>query len=105
MMPDESAPPRGVQPLRGDTARAFERAVEHFGKRLRLAARKIAHGERDVAEDLYAAAIAQLWELDPSRFDEDDEAYLWTSMIYRMLTARSERAGDPMRPPLALRFR
>ena len=103
MIPDEST--RAFQPLRGDTARAFERAVAHFSERLRRAARKIADGDRDVAEDLYAAAIAQLWEHDPSRFDEDDEAYLWTSMINQMLMARRERAGDPMRPPLALRFR
>jgi DNA-directed RNA polymerase specialized sigma24 family protein len=103
MIPDEST--RIFQPLRGDTERAFERAVTHFDERLRHAARKIAHGDRDVAEDLYAAAIAQLWEHDPSRFDEDDEAYLWTSMINQMLMARRGNAGDPTRPPLALRYR
>jgi DNA-directed RNA polymerase specialized sigma24 family protein len=103
MMPDEST--RVFEPLRGDTARAFERAVTHFGHRLRRAARKIAHGDLDVAEDLYAAAIARLWEHDPSRFDEDDEAYLWTSMINQMLMARRDNAGDPTRAPLALRFR
>ena len=103
MIPNE--PTRIFQPLRGDTARAFERAVAHFGHRLRRAAVKIARGNLDVAEDLYAAAIARLWELDPSRFDEDDEAYLWTSMINQMLMARRELAADPTRAPLALRFR
>jgi len=94
------------QPLRGDKAGEFERAIAHFGKRLRRAAEKVAHGDLDLAEDLYKVAITQLWEHDPSRFDDDDEAYLWTSMVNRMLMARRDNEeGDPTRPPLALRFR
>jgi DNA-directed RNA polymerase specialized sigma24 family protein len=94
------------QPLRGDTAGEFEGAIAHFGKRLRRAAEKVAKGNLDLAEDLYQVAITQLWELDPSRFDDDDEAYLWTAMVNRMLMARRDNEeGDPTRPPLALRFR
>jgi len=94
------------QPLRGDTAGEFERAVAHFGERLRRAAEKVARGDLDLAEDLYQVAITQLWEHDPARFDDDDEAYLWTSMVNRMLMARRDhKEGDPTRPPLALRFR
>lgn len=103
MIPNETT--RVFQPLRGDTAGEFELAVAHFGKRLRRAADKIAHGDLDVAEDLYGAAITLLWEHDPSRFDEADEAYLWTSMVNAMLMARREGATDPTRAPLALRFR
>lgn len=98
--------PRMFQPLRGDTAGQFERAVARFRDRLRRAAEKIARGDLDMAEDLYGVAIAQLWEHDPSRFDEDDEAYLWSAMVNGMLTARrDESAVDPTRAPYALRFR
>lgn len=94
------------QPLRGDTTGELERAIAHFNRRLRRAAEKVAKGDLDLAEDLYQVAIAQLWEHDPSRFDDDDEAYLWTSMVNRMLMARRDKEeGDPTRPPLALRFR
>lgn len=95
-----------LQPLRGDTAGELERAIAHFGTRLRHAAEKVARGNLDLAEDLYQVAITQLWEHDPSRFDDDDEAYLWTAMVNRMLMARRDKEeGDPTRPPLALRFR
>jgi DNA-directed RNA polymerase specialized sigma24 family protein len=101
MIPNEAR----LQPLRGDTSDEFQRAVAHFGTRLRRAAEKIARGDLDLAEDLYAAAVTQLWEHDPARFDEDDEAYLWTSMINQMLMARRGGTADPTRAPLALRFR
>ncbi|MFL5615413.1 MAG: sigma factor [Gemmatimonadaceae bacterium] len=97
---------RIFQPLRGDTAGELERAITHFDGRLRRAAEKLARGNLDLAEDLYQVAITQLWEHDPSRFDADDEAYLWTAMVNRMLMARRDKEeGDPTRPPLALRFR
>jgi len=93
------------QPLRGNTAREFERAVERFKKRLRLAAQRVAEGNIDLAEDLYQVAITHLYELDPARFDADDEAYLWRSMVHRMLNARRGDDRDPTRAPMALRFR
>ena len=93
------------QPLRGDTVGALELAVAHFGPRLRRASRVVARGDKDLAKDFYQIAITQLWELDPSRFDKDDEGYLWQAMMNRMLMARRDHEeGDPTRPPLALRF-
>jgi DNA-directed RNA polymerase specialized sigma24 family protein len=91
------------QPLRGNTVGELEAAIAHFNGRLRRAARAIADDDADLAEDLYQAAITQLWELDPARFDEDDEPYLWRSMVNQMLKGRRE-IEDPTRAPLALRI-
>jgi DNA-directed RNA polymerase specialized sigma24 family protein len=92
------------QPLRGDTAGALHLAIARFDRHLRRAAEKLARGDIDVANDLYQVAITHLWELDPARFDRDDEGYLWKSMVSRMLNARRNNQRDPTRPPLALRF-
>lgn len=94
------------QPLRGNTALELELAIERLGPQLRRAARAIANGNADVAKDFYQLAITHLWELDPSRFDDDDAAYVWRALVNRMLNAcRDGEEGDPTRPPLALRFR
>ena len=97
---------RPFQPLRGNTALELELAIERLGPRLRRAARAVANGDADLAADFYQLAITHLWELDPSRFDDDDAAYLWRALVNRMLNARRDgEEGDPTRPPLALRFR
>lgn len=94
------------QPLRGNTAGALKLAIERFEQRLRHAARLISRGDIDMAEDFYQIATAELWELDPARFESSEDGYLWQSMVNRMLMARRDREeGDPTRPPLALRFR
>src|SRR5436309_1766426 len=93
------------QPLRGDTTGELQLVIARLDDRLRRAARTIAEGDRDLADDLYEVAVTQLWEMDPSRFDQDDEGYLWRSMVNRMLNARRDDGGDPTRAPLALRFR
>ena len=93
------------QPLRGNTDGALRLAIARFNERLRDEARSLAKGDRDLADDFYQAALAELWELDPSRFDSDDDGYLWQAMMHRMLKARRAREGDPTRPPFALRFR
>ena len=93
------------QPLRGNTVGALERAIERFERRLWRAARLIAGGDNDAAEDLYQVATAELWELDPARFEPDDDAYLWQAMMKRMLKAhRDDRRRNPIRPPVALRL-
>jgi DNA-directed RNA polymerase specialized sigma24 family protein len=92
------------EPLHGDTAGELKLAIARFDSRLRHAARAMADADDDVAEDLYQIAITHLWELDPSRFDRDDDGYLWQSMIRRMGKGRRAEEGDPLRPPLALRF-
>jgi hypothetical protein len=93
------------QPLRGNTSGALELAIARFESRLRRAAKVLARGDRHLAKDFYEVAITELWELDPARFDHDDEGYLWQAMINRMLMARRDvRRPDPTRPPLALRF-
>jgi DNA-directed RNA polymerase specialized sigma24 family protein len=93
------------KPLRGNTVVALERAVERFERRLRRAARLIAGGDADAANDLYQLAITELWELDPARFDPDDDGYLWQAMMKRMLKAyRDDARSNPIRPPVALRF-
>jgi len=92
------------QPLRGNTIGELQLTIASFETRLRRAAQVLAEGETALAEDLYQAAITQLWEHDPSRFDLEDDGYLWQSMINRMLMARRADGGNPTRPPLALRF-
>src|SRR5437867_733273 len=91
-------------PLRGDTVGALELAIARFEKRLRRAAEVLANGDLDLAEDIYSVAITHLWELDPARFDHEDDGYLWRSMMSRMLNAHRDYERDPSRPPLALRF-
>lgn len=96
---------RTFRPLRGDTIGELERATKRFDKRLRRAARIIAGDDRDYAADLYQAAMTELWELDPARFDPDEDGYLWQSMINRMLMVqRVARRVDPTRPPWAVRI-
>src|SRR5437762_11431518 len=91
------------QPLRGNTVGELEVAIERFDKRLRRAARVVSGGDIDQAEDFYQVAISELWELDPARFDCDDDGYLWQAMMKRMLMARRDaEKADPTRPPLAL---
>ena len=102
MSPQTASKP--FQPLYGNTDRELEAAIAHFDKRLRRAARLIAVGKRNLAEELYQRAITYLWELDPARFDVRDEGYIWRAMVSRMLNARRQRAGDPTRPPLAIRL-
>jgi hypothetical protein len=94
------------QPLRGNTELELELAIQRLGPRLRRAARAVARGDVQLAADFYQLAITHLWELDPARFDNDDEAYLWRALVNHMLNARRDREeGDPTRAPLALRFR
>jgi DNA-directed RNA polymerase specialized sigma24 family protein len=94
------------QPLRGNTILELQLAIQRLGPRLRRAARTIANGDADLAEDFYQAAITELWELDPARFDDDDAGFLWRALVNRMLKSRRDNEeGDPTRPPLALRFR
>ena len=94
------------QPLRGNTARALELAIARFERRLRYVARLIAEGDKEHAKDLYEVAITELWELDPARFDTDDDGYLWQAMTRRMFTAhRDHLRNNPIRPPVALRLR
>ena len=95
----------GFQPLRGNTVGELEKAIAHFHQRLRHTARSIAGGDADLAKDMYQIAITHLWELDPSRFDDSDEAYVWRSLVTRMLMVRRDNEKpNPTRPPFALRF-
>jgi len=58
--------------------------IEHF-------ALKFALNDPDVAEDLMQLAYVRLWELDPSRFGEEDQLYLRAALLKRMLDgARAE---------------
>jgi DNA-directed RNA polymerase specialized sigma24 family protein len=93
------------RPLRGNTVGELERSIVRFERRLRRAARLIAGGDTDYAKDLYQVAITELWELDPARFDPDEDGYLWQAMMKRMLKAyRDDARSNPIRPPVALRF-
>jgi DNA-directed RNA polymerase specialized sigma24 family protein len=74
-------------PLRGSTLGALKLSIVRYEDRLQHSAQAIAGGELDVADDLYQAAVIQLWELDPSRYDEDDEAYIWICMVNEMRKA------------------
>lgn len=103
MNPAQTRP--AFQPLRGDTVGELKNAIARFDRRLRYAARVIAAWDVDLAEDYYQLAITELWELDPARFDPDDDGYLWQAMVNRMLKARRDGGrGDPSRQPVFLRF-
>ena len=99
-----TTPKAPFEPLRANTVGALELATARLEKRLRRAARAITEGDLDQAEDLYTLAVTHLWELDPSRFDEDDDGYLWRSLVNCMVSARRKDEGNPTRPPFALRF-
>jgi DNA-directed RNA polymerase specialized sigma24 family protein len=64
---------------------------------LRSIAMSLANDDEDFADDLTQEAFIKLWELDPSRFDEADQAYLKRALVTRMLDAvdRERREGRP----------
>jgi hypothetical protein len=102
---NRAKPSASFQPLHGDTVGELDATIARFERRLRRAARLLAVGDVDMSEDFYQIAIAELWELDPARFDRGEDGYLWQAMVKRMLMARrDDETGDPTRPPLALRF-
>ena len=67
-----------------DTRDAVIEAVAKFRRFIRYGAMVLAGGEVDVAEDLEQEAYIVLWELDPSRFDADDDGYLLRAVFKRM---------------------
>ena len=71
---------------------AFEKAWSEMRAYVRKSAEHLAQGEADFADDLEQEARIALWDLDPSRFDEDDAEYVKTALRNRMKdAARKER--------------
>lgn len=72
----------------GET-RAFTRAHERLARWMREFANVVAEGDSDLSADLEQEARVLLWELDPSRLDASDDAWL-----RRKLRARMRRVAE-----------
>ena len=69
---------------RDRSARELEFAVARFEAPLRRAARRVAEGDMELAENLYQVATTGLWELDAPHYVPGDEYYLWRQLIGSM---------------------
>jgi ABC-type transporter Mla MlaB component len=72
-------------------ARAYGAALVRLLPYLRQQASRIAGGDPWLEGDLTQEALIELWEMDASRFDEDDQVYLKRALVHRMIDA-AERA-------------
>ena len=68
--------------------RAFGIAAARRMGFLRRVARIISRGDRQLAEDLLQEALIAMWELDPSRFDAEDEHAFLRMLVDRMKQVR-----------------
>ena len=68
--------------------RAFGIAAARRMGFLRRVARIISRGDRQLAEDLLQEALIAMWELDPSRFDAEDERAFTRMLVDRMKQVR-----------------
>jgi DNA-directed RNA polymerase specialized sigma24 family protein len=76
---------RALAPIPSE--RALRAAARAFSPRLQVAARKIARGNLDLADDLEQEALIRLWELDPTRFDyanAEDRLFIHRALVNRM---------------------
>ena len=64
---------------------ALRATYERLWPMMRSIAMRLADKDADFAEDLLQEAFIHLWQLDPSRFDEEDQAYLKKALWARML--------------------
>lgn len=78
-------------------ARAFREAQERLALIINRHALDLADQDGDLADDLRQEAWVHLWELDPSRFDENDWSYLKKALVSRMINAlhRERREARP----------
>ena len=67
-----------------DVERGFAEAVRRLRPFVLSRANRLAGGDRDVARDLAQQAWIKLWELDPLRFDDEDEAYVRSALANHM---------------------
>ena len=75
-----------------DTADAVPEALQSMGDFIRATAKRIAHRNSAIAEELVQEAAIYLWQLDPTRFDDDDAWYLeWELARHMSHVAQAER--------------
>ena len=67
-----------------DTRDAIVDTVLKYRKFIRYAAVMLAREELDLVDDLEQEAFILLWEIDPSRFDDEDGGYLLRAIFKRM---------------------
>lgn len=78
--------------------RAFHAALIRLRDYIARRAEELAFGDADLADDLAQEGTVCLWELDPSRYGEEDQLYLRRSIMNRMTDlARAERAETERR--------
>lgn len=84
--PSEPDVPFAPHRVHGE-ARAFGVASVRLMSYVRSMARRIAQGDAQFEEDLVQEAQIELWEIDASRFDEEDQMYLKRALVTRMIKA------------------
>ena len=80
-----------------DVEHGFASAMGRLGPFVRARAKRLCGGDRDYAEDLVQEAWIKLWELDPLRFDpndQKDQAYVRQALALRMRDVAL--ADDPL---------
>lgn len=66
---------------------ALRAAYERLHPLMRRLALSLADHDEDFADDLLQEAWIRLWEMDPSRFGDADQAYVKQALFARMLDA------------------
>jgi DNA-directed RNA polymerase specialized sigma24 family protein len=62
-------------------------ALDRLVGQMRRVALYFTEGDEDRADDLLQVAWMRLWELDPSRFDEREQAYVREVLVAKMINA------------------
>ena len=78
-----------------DVERGFAEAVHRLRPFVRSRANRLAGGNRDLARDLEQEAWIKLWELDPLRFDDEDEPYVRKVLANHMCDRMRRERGRP----------
>jgi hypothetical protein len=98
--PPEAEPSFAQHQVYGE-ARAYGAALVRLLPFLRQKASRIAGGDPQLEGDLTQEALIELWEIDASRFDEDDQVYLKRALVHRMLDAAERDFMQEMLVPQA----
>jgi hypothetical protein len=98
--PPEAEPSFAQHHVYGE-ARAYGAALKRLLPYLRQRASRIAGGDPQLEGDLTQEALIELWEIDASRFDEDDQPYLKQALVRRMYHAAEREFAQEMLVPRA----
>jgi len=88
-----------------DTDRALEQVIRRLHRGLRKVALQLSRRDRDVAADLVQEAFIWIWQLDPSRFADDEISYLRKAAVNHMVSLHRRDAALRRKAPFAARLR